>query len=286
MRVGMLGWVLEKVYENVHCGTRYLRIPLTVPTAKVAHSLMNPCGQGPEPPTTVSFQQTLALCEVHKLCHTHFLRHFLFFWPHPHVHEGASGSQSQSFLSSPLLSSPGTTQLYPRMSPEQPRLNILQPFQILTFPFHISILSGRSWAVPNLSFENALSYLSSFFHFLFFHFTFSLLYFFSSFIKTSRTCTSSFCVQMSFFWPVAFTQLRLWHVTSGPPTSILTYWPPLFFSHHHPANPQASIYPVICLIHSCLWGWPCWGIQFCWLMLLQSHSLQCSLAFKSSLITS
>lgn len=56
------------------------------------------------------------------------------------------------------------------MSPEQPRLNI----QILTFPFHISILSGRSWAVPNLSFENALSYLSSFFHFLFFHFTFSL----------------------------------------------------------------------------------------------------------------
>lgn len=174
MRVGMLGWVLEKVYENVHCGTRYLRIPLTVPTAKVAHSLMNPCGQGPEPPTTVSLQQTLALCEVHKLCHTHFLRHFLFFWPHPHVHEGASGSQSQSFLSSPLLSSPGTTQLYPRMSPEQPRLNILQPFQILTFPFHISILSGRSWAVPNLSFENALSYLSSFFHFLFFHFTFSL----------------------------------------------------------------------------------------------------------------
>lgn len=60
------------------------------------------------------------------------------------------------------------------MSLQQPRLKVLYPFQILTFPFHISTLSGWSWAVPNLSFENVLSYLSSFFHFLFFHLTFSL----------------------------------------------------------------------------------------------------------------
>ena len=50
----------------------------------------------------------------------------------------------------------------------------LYHFQILIFPFCISTLSGWSWVVPNLSFENVLSYLSSFFHFLFFHLTFSL----------------------------------------------------------------------------------------------------------------
>ena len=44
MGVGMLGWGLEKVYENFHCGTRYLRYPLESPPAKVAHSFMSPCG--------------------------------------------------------------------------------------------------------------------------------------------------------------------------------------------------------------------------------------------------
>ena len=35
MGVGMLGWGLEKVYKNVHCGTRYLWYHLKSPQQRL-----------------------------------------------------------------------------------------------------------------------------------------------------------------------------------------------------------------------------------------------------------
>lgn len=95
MGVGILGWGLEKLYKNVHCGTRYLRIPVRVPTAKIAHSFMSPCGQGPEPPTTVSFQQTFALCEADELCHAHPLLLTVIFYSSGHTYMFMKGRQDR-----------------------------------------------------------------------------------------------------------------------------------------------------------------------------------------------
>lgn len=100
--------------------------------------------------------------------------HFLFFWPHLHVHEGASGSQAQSFLSSPLCHRQRQLSCTWECHPSSPGWKFFTLFKFQHFHFvSAPYLDGLGLCLICHLKMCFLIYLAFFISF-FFHLTFSL----------------------------------------------------------------------------------------------------------------